>query len=148
MSTGTETRPRASPPQQSCRITRVSFQTRPCRSCHSSPCFTSSFARPEEVARQLSVESFDTSCSVLAFLLVSLQCPSCSIVNEHSVRHATARVEQQTHGVHLRWLVLTSRHHHTPSSATRRDNLPIAVPSHLQRNAHQCRVQRTTSSSQ
>ena len=25
-----------------------------------------------------------------------------------------ARVEQQTHGVHLRSLVLTSRHHHTP----------------------------------
>ena len=43
---------------------------------------------------QHAVESFDTSCSVLAFLLVSLQYPSCFFVNEHSVRHATARVEQ------------------------------------------------------
>ena len=64
--------------------------------------------------RQHAVESFHTSCSILAFLLVSLQCPSCSIVNEHSVRHTTARIEQQTHGMHLRSLVLTSRHHHTP----------------------------------
>ena len=39
--------------------------------------------------------------------------PPCSIVNEHSFRHALARVEQQTHGVHLRSLVLTSRHHHS-----------------------------------
>ena len=60
------------------------------------------------------MESFDTSCSVLAFLLVSLQYPSCSVVNEDSVRHATASIEQHTHGVHLRSLVLTSRHHHTP----------------------------------
>ena len=45
--------------------------------------------------RQHAVESFNTSGSVLAFLLVSLQYPSCSIVNEHSVRHATARAEQQ-----------------------------------------------------
>ena len=64
--------------------------------------------------RQHAVESFNTSCSVLAFLLLSLQYPSCSIVKEHSVRHATARVEQHTHGVHLRSLVLTSRHHQTP----------------------------------
>ena len=34
MSTGTETRLRASPLQQSCRIVRVSFQTRSCRSVH------------------------------------------------------------------------------------------------------------------
>ena len=72
-----------------------------------SPCFTSSFAQPEVVAAS-------TQCSILAFLLVSLQYPSRSIINEHSVRHATARVEQHTHGVHLRSLVLTSRHHHTP----------------------------------
>ena len=64
--------------------------------------------------RQHTVESFDTSCPFLAVLLVSLQYPSCSIVKEHSVCHATARVEQQTHGVHLRSLVLTSRHHHSP----------------------------------
>ena len=35
--------------------------------------------------RQHAVESFDTSRSVLAFLLISLQYPSCCIVNEHSV---------------------------------------------------------------
>ena len=48
--------------------------------------------------------------------------PPCSI-NEHCVRHAFSRVEQQTHGVHLRSLVLTF--------ATRKDNRPIAVQSHL-----------------
>ena len=64
--------------------------------------------------RQHTEESIDTSCPVLAFLLVSLQYPPCSIVIEHSVRHALARVEQQTHGVHLRSLVLTSRLHHSP----------------------------------
>ena len=35
-----------------------------------------------------------------------------TFVNEHSVRHAIARIEQHTHGLHLRSLVLTSRHHH------------------------------------
>ena len=76
---------------------------------------------------------FHAGCPVLAFLLVSLQYPS------HSVRRAVARVEQQTHGMHLRSLVLTSRTSPfaTPRrSATRRDSLPIAVPSHIQRNAH------------
>ena len=60
--------------------------------------------------RQHAVES----CPVLVFFLAPLQYPLSSIVNESSVRHALARAEQQTHSVHLRSLVLTSRHHHTP----------------------------------
>ena len=146
--TGTETRLKASPHQRSCRIARASFQTRPCRSTE--PLFHE-FLRTTRGSRQHTVESFDTSCAVLAFLLLSLQYPPCSIVNEHSVRHALARVEQQTHGVHLRSLVLTSRHHHTPLHGILQLEemvLPIAVPSHHQRNAHHCRVQRKTSSSQ
>ena len=110
MSTGTGTRLRASPLAESLaypskRDHSVSF---------TAPLFHQLFRTARSSRRQHAVESFDTSCSVLAFLLVSLQYPSCSIVNEHSVRHATARVEQHTHGVHLRSLVLTSRHHHTP----------------------------------
>ena len=117
-----------------------------------SPCFTSSVCTARSSRRQHAVESFDTSCSVLAFLLVSLQYPSCTIVNEHSVRHAIARVDQQTHGLHLTSLVLTSRLRHTPLNGILQ--LEEIVSSHCspvsssERNARQCRVQRTTSSSQ
>ena len=141
MSTGTETHLRASPHQRSCRICRVSKRD---HAVPVSESFSHELVRTaRSCRRQHAVESFDTSCLVLAFLLVSLQYPLCSIVNESSVRHALARANS----VHLRSLVLTSGH--KPFATPRRsENLPTAIPSHLQRNAHQCRVQRTTSSSQ
>ena len=109
MSTGTETRLRASPLQQSADSLAYPSQ-RDHAVPFTEPLFHELLCTARSSRRQHAVESFDTSCSVLAILLVS----SCSLVNEHSVRHDTARVERQTHGVHLRSLVLTSRHHHTP----------------------------------
>ena len=113
-------------------------------------CFTSSFAQTRGCRRLHTVESFDTSCPVSLFLLAPLQYPLCSFVSEHSVRHVFARAEQQTHSVHLRSLVLTSRHHHSPlHGVLHLEEILFPLQSRLisREDAHQCRVQRTTSSS-
>ena len=102
MSTGTETRLRASPHQRSCRIDRVSFETRSSRSGH-----------PALVSR---APSHDQRLSTSA----------------HCVHHTLVRAEQLTHGVHLRSLVLTSRHHRSPPHGILHfEEIVIPLPSRL-----------------
>ena len=149
MSTGTETRLRASPLQQSCRIARVSFQTRSCRP-FTEPMFHELHSTARSGRRQHAVESFRgpavrfsrfywSPCSIhLA--------PSSMSTMFVMPLHVLSR-ESSWRASEIARLDLSTSPYATPRhSATRRDgSLPIAVPSHLQRNSHQCRVQRTTS---
>ena len=114
MSTGTETRLTsfATPAVFPNRSRILPNAIMPLRSL--SPCFTSSPARPEVVDASILYRAltpavpFSRSCSSPCCIhLAPSSISTLFVMPSHVLR-------QQTHGGHLRSLVLTSRHHHSP----------------------------------